>query len=110
MRLAILLGFLAFDTSGRREPVLQSEDLGDAWTAGTVGEDRGLSVQEYYNRTLRRSETWHQSAGQEWFVKTRDGLYVLGVQEPSGRWRTHPSIRLVRRVEAWRRVESTVKR
>jgi hypothetical protein len=83
MQILLVLASLAADTSGRREPVPKSEDLGASWTAGVVSEDRGLSVQEFYNRTLERLESWHLSPGQEWFLKVRRGVEWKRIEFPT---------------------------
>ncbi len=106
MRLAILLA-LVLDTSGRRShPVLATETLGAAFTSLGAGNDAGLAISTWRNNTLERDERWHLTADNEWFVQARDGIYVLGVQDPEG-WRTDPSVRIVRRAGAWTRVNLT---
>ncbi len=100
----LLLLPLLFDVSPRPcDPFIAVEALGKAFARVKDGDDRGLAVGVWANSTLDRDETWHQEPGGEWFLRARDGIYVLAISDTDG-WRTVPSERLVWRGGAWKRV------
>ncbi len=86
------------------DPFIAVEALGKAFAHQKDGEDRGLSVGTWTNTTLNRDETWHQEPGGEWFIRARDGIYVLAVSDADG-WRAVPSERLVWRGGEWKKVK-----
>lgn len=101
-----LCAFLLCDT-GRPANVLRSENLGGRWTPLENVTDLGLRAQRFRNQTLNRVETWHQAESGEWFLRVKDGLYVLAAPTDSGPWETRPTVQLQYRDGAWVRASRT---
>jgi hypothetical protein len=102
--LLFLAGIAAADVSPRRKaPLPPVEKLGNQFTHVDSIDDAGLAAGVWRNHTLDRDETWHQEPGGEWFLKLKDGAYVLA-EHVDGQWRTVPKERLVLKVGAWERV------
>ncbi|GEM_PF-6907563 len=97
----LILTALLLDTSGRREPALRAETLGRTWIPQEVGSDRGLDFRVYLNQTLNRRELWHLAADGVWFLRVRDGVYVLAQEGARGIWETQPKERILWRADRW---------
>jgi len=107
VHLALFLLLLAPDATpkGDYHPKIVAERLGSAFSSAGDEEDRGLAVSIWRNGTLQRDERWHLTEKGEWFLRARDGVYVLAaVDTESGGWVTQPTERLVWRGTCWRRI------
>ncbi len=93
----------AADVSPKRAKPLPVETLGNAFVRLGDGVDAGLTVSLWRNSTLERDETWHQAEGGDWFLKSRDGLYLL-TECVDGGYRTVPKTHLVLRDGTWTRI------
>ena len=105
---ALILLLFACDATpkGDNFPKIAVERLGSGFTSAGEEEDRGLAVSVWRNTTLMRDERWHLTEKGEWFLRARDGIYVLAaIDTESGGWVTQPSERLVWRGTAWRRIK-----
>ena len=104
--LAFLLLLAAFDITPKGgEPTIAPEQLGSNFSPKGDETDRGLAVQVWRNNTLNRDERWHYTEKGEWFLRARDGVYVLAEMDTEkGVWKTRPSERLVWRNKTWRRI------
>lgn len=99
---AALVLFLA-DTSGPTRwpgPALPAERLGSPYSYLGSGEEQGLLVEQWWNGTLNRPETWHKSGGKAW-LKVNDRTFVYGFHS-GGEWRSDPDRRLVLEGGDWR--------
>jgi len=101
--LVLALAAAAADVSPKRARPIPVETLGNAFARLGDAEDGGLTVSLWHNQTLDRDETWHQAENGEWFLKVRDGLYLL-TECIEGGYRTAPKTQLVRRDGVWTRV------
>lgn len=104
--LALLLALAAFDITPRGgEPPIVPEELGSSFSPKGDETDRELALQVWRNNTLNRDERWHYTEKGEWFLRAREGTYVLAeIDIDKGVWKTRPSERLVWRGKAWRRI------
>ncbi len=98
-----LAAVAAADVSPKRAKPVPVETLGNQFTRLGDAEDRGLVVSLWRNNTLERDETWHQGESGQWFLKVKDGHYLL-TESVEGGWRTLPREQLVWRDGAWTRV------
>lgn len=104
--LALLLVLAAFDVTPRGgEAPIAPEQLGSNFSPKGDDADRGLALSVWRNNALNRDERWHYTEQGEWFLRARDGVYVLAeMDSEKGVWKTRPSERLVWRGKAWRRI------
>jgi hypothetical protein len=104
--LALLLVLAAFDVTPKGgEPEIAPERLGSNFSPKGDEADRGLAVSVWRNNTLNREERWHYTEKGEWFLRARDGVFVLAeIDSDKGEWKTRPSERLVWRRKAWSRI------
>jgi hypothetical protein len=80
-----------------------SEHLGNSYSYVGTAQDLGLEVEIWRNELLDRQEHWYKRSGDEFFLRVKDGLYVLGLHT-GGEWKTVPSVRLVHRDGSWKKL------